>query len=110
MEAAAAEASERAEATAATAATGATAEIVAAAAPISKDGVFTAGYLWRCEEKASAGKNLERKMSWENPIKRFANCLLKVDKKKRGPRSHINSSGRRAWEDTLFSSVLYLIP
>ena len=82
MEAAAAEASERAEATAATAATGATAEIVAAAAPISQDGVFTAGYLWRCEEKASAGKNLERKMSWENPIKRFANCLLKVDKKK----------------------------
>ena len=75
MEAALAGATARAEATASTA------EMAAAAAPISKDGVFTAGYLWRCEEIASAGKNLERKMSWENPKKRFANCLLKVEKK-----------------------------
>ena len=89
MEAAAAAATAKADATAATAKTTAAAAAAAAEAapPISKDGVFTAGYLWRCEEKASAGKNVERKMSGENPKKTTgSNCLLKVEKRSQSHR------------------------
>ena len=91
MEAAAAAATAKADATAATVETTAAAAAAAAAAeaapPISKDGVFTAGYLWRCEEKASAGKNVERKMSGENPKKTTgSNCLLKVEKRSQSHR------------------------